>query len=229
MSGDAMKKILVPVDFNPLATSALVYAVQYAQRSGATLIVMYADTFEPPAEFTAEQTAGLVASLAESRRRTAEELERYAHEHVPETIALQTEVREGLPLAAILAAIDAHGPDLVVMGTHGRGGLSRLMYGSVTEAVLGATNTPVLTIRSVEPPRVPKDIVCVQSASSDASQRAASQVADLFGAHCRTIAVTSDEAAQATADLIVVDEDIHAITRHARAPVLHVVEPERRG
>jgi nucleotide-binding universal stress UspA family protein len=141
-----MKKILVPVDFNPLATAALRHAAQLAQQDGATLIVMYADTFEPPAEFTATQTSSLAASIDDSRRRTAEELERYAHENVAETIAMQTEVREALPVEGILAAIEEHQPDLVVMGTHGRGALSRLMFGSVARAVLRATNVPVVTI-----------------------------------------------------------------------------------
>ena len=141
-----MKKILVPVDFNPLATAALRHAAQLAQQDGATLIVMYADTFEPPAEFTATQTSTLAASIDDSRRRTAEELERYAHEHVAETLSMQTEVREALPVEGILAAIEEHQPDLVVMGTHGRGALSRLMFGSVARAVLRATNVPVVTI-----------------------------------------------------------------------------------
>ena len=141
-----MKKILVPVDFNPLATAALRHAAQLAQQDGADLIVMYADTFEPPAEFTSRQTSTLASSIEDSRRRTAEELERYAHEHVVETVAMQTEVREALPVEGILAAIEEHQPDLVVMGTHGRGALSRLMFGSVARAVLRASNVPVVTI-----------------------------------------------------------------------------------
>ena len=161
-----MKKILVPVDFNPLSSAALEYAAQLAARTHAELIVIYADTFEPPAEFTAIQTEALVASIAESRRKTAEELERYAHEHVSETIALQTELREALPVAAILAAIEQHQPDLVVMGTHGRGALARLMLGSVTESVLAATTTPVLTINRVDAVHTAGDAVCVSDAVS---------------------------------------------------------------
>ena len=149
-----MKKILVPVDFNPLAAAALRHAARLAQESGAALVVMYADTFEPPAEFTSEQAETLAASIVDSRRRTAEELERYAHEHVPETLAMQTEVREALPVEGILAAIDEHQPDLVVMGTHGRGALWRLMYGSVARAVLRATKVPVVTIGHADTPTV---------------------------------------------------------------------------
>jgi nucleotide-binding universal stress UspA family protein len=218
-----MKKILIPVDFNPLATAALEYASQFAARSGATLIVVYSDTFEPPAEFTVGQAASLAASIAESRRRTVEELERYAHEHVPETMPLRTEVRDALPVAGILAAIAEHDPDLVVMGTHGRGGLSRLMYGSVTEAVLAATDVPVLTINRTDAAKPPRTVVCVakQGTQSSASERA-SAVAELFGTSCRMGA-----GEEADADLLVIGEENRAITRHARVPVLHV--PERKG
>lgn len=141
-----MKKILVPTDFNPLATAALQRAASLAARDGAELIVLYADTFEPPAEFTATQTGTLVESLAESRRRAAEELDRYVHEHVPETLRVRTEVRDALPVPAILAAIAEHQPDLVVMGTHGRGAVSRMIYGSVAAAVKKGSTVPVETI-----------------------------------------------------------------------------------
>ena len=141
-----MKKILVPVDFNPLATAALNHAAQLAEQSGAEIIVVYADTFDPPTEFTARQTGTIAAAIEDSRRKTAEELDRYAHEHVPEILAMQTEVREALPVEGILAAIEEHQPDLVVMGTHGRGRLSRLLFGSVAQNVLRATRVPVVTI-----------------------------------------------------------------------------------
>jgi len=141
-----MKKILVPVDFNPLSSAALHHAAQLARDARAALIVVYADTFDPPSEFTAGQTAALAASLAESRKKTAEELERYAHEHVAEDMEMTTEVREALPVEGILAAIAEHQPDLVVMGTHGRGTLSRLVHGSVARAVLRASPVPVVAI-----------------------------------------------------------------------------------
>ncbi len=206
-----MKKILVPVDFNPLATAALEYAAQIASRAGATLIVMYADTFEPPIEFTAVHAESLAAAIEESRAKTAEELAEYVHEHVPETLEMETEVREALPVPAILAAIAQHGPDLVVMGTHGRGGLSRLLFGSVTEAVLRDASVPVLTMNRTDAALPPRMVVCVDGSAEEMS----SEMAALFGAQCRNGGV--DEA-----DLIVTGETSRALTRHARAPVLHV-------
>lgn len=189
-----MKKILVPVDFNPLSSAALEYAAQLAARTGAELIVIYADTFDPPAEFTAMQTEALVASIAESRRKTAEELERYAREHVPETMAMRTELREALPVAAILAAIEQHQPDLVVMGTHGRGALARLMLGSVTESVLAAATASVLTINRVDAVQIGGDSVSVANAAS-------AGFAERFGLRAEWI--TRDEA------------------RHSKLPVLY--------
>jgi len=193
-----MQKILVPVDFNPLATAALEYAAAIAARSGATLVVMYADTFEPIAELTGV----LAAAIEESRARTAEELAEYVNEHVDETLALDTEVREALPVPAILGAIEEHRPDLVVMGTHGRGGLTRLLFGSVTEAVLRGATVPVLTINRIDPAVPPRTVY------------GSHPLADLFGAE-RVDDVES-------AELIVTNDGSRELTRHARAPVLHV-------
>ena len=191
-------KILVPVDFNPLATAALEYAAEIAARADATLIVMYADTFEPMAELT----LALSAAIEESRAKTAEELAEYVNEHVDETLDLETEVRESLPVPAILGAIAEHGPDLVVMGTHGRGGLSRLLFGSVTESVLRGTSVPVLTINRTDPALPPRTVFGSHS------------LAELFGAER-----VEDLSA---ADLIVTSGIERELTRHARAPVLHV-------
>lgn len=200
-----MKKILVPVDFNPLAAAALEYAACVAEKSGGTLIVVYADTFEPPVEVMAMHTPALTAAIEESRARTAEELAEYVNEYVDETLPLETEVREALPVPAILGAIAEHEPDLVVMGTHGRGGLTRLLFGSVTEAVLREAKAPVLTINRVDATVPPRTVY------------GAHPLADLFEAE------PVDEVE--SADLIVTTGEDRDLTRHARAPVLHVLRP----
>ena len=195
-------KILVPVDFNPLASAALEYAAEVAARAGGTLVVMYADTFEPPVELMAMQIPAVTAAIEESKAKTAEELAEYVNEHVDETLEMETEVREALPVPAILAAIAEHGPDLVVMGTHGRGGLTRLLFGSVTEAVLRQASVPVLTINRTDPAVPPLTVY------------GSHPLADLFGAR------RVDD--MASADLIVTRGEDRELTRHARAPVLHV-------
>lgn len=226
-----MKTILVPVDFNPLATTALRYAALIAERTGAKLIVVYADTFDPPAEFTAMQTASLVLSIEDSRRKTIEELGRYASENAPSALDVQTDVREALPVPGILAAIEEHRPDLVIMGTHGRAGLARFVFGSVTEAVLAATTVPVLTINRVDAVPLPQNILCLSTRHnpSGAAESISAELAATLGARSSTVRVTRDSAAEVfaspdmfPADLIVMGEEIREITRHAPAPVLHV-------
>ncbi|MES4786478.1 MAG: universal stress protein, partial [Nitrospiraceae bacterium] len=57
-------------------------------------------------------------------------------------------MREGTPADVILEAAQEQHADLIIMGTHGRRGVSRLLFGSVTEAVLRRSPSPVLTVKS---------------------------------------------------------------------------------
>lgn len=141
-----MKTILVPVDFNPHATAALRHAVELATKADARIVVLYADRFDPPPEFTARQTSDLTASIEESRRKTHIELERYAREVVPPDIEVETIVREDLPVPAILREAEAQNADLIVMGSHGHGAIARLLLGSVSAGVKKATRRPVVTV-----------------------------------------------------------------------------------
>lgn len=141
-----MKTILVPVDFNPHATAALRHAVDLAVKSEARIVVLYADRFDPPAEFTANQTDDIMDSIDESRRETRAELERYAREVVPPEIEVESVVREDYPVPAIVAEADAQNADLIVMGSHGHGAIARLLLGSVSAGVKKATKRPVVTV-----------------------------------------------------------------------------------
>jgi len=141
-----MKTILVPVDFNPHATAALRHAVDLAVKSEARIVVLYADRFEPPAEFTANQTGDIMESIDESRRETRAELERYAREVVPPEIEVEAVVREDYPVPAIVSEADAQNADLIVMGSHGHGAIARLLLGSVSAGVKKATKRPVVTV-----------------------------------------------------------------------------------
>lgn len=140
-------RILAPVDFSDLATYALRYAAAIAQRSGAQLTVLYADTFLPPPHFTYAQVTDIAATLEASKLQAKAELDRYVAEHVPAGVNVEAVVAEELPVTAILRVAEDRKVDLIVMGTHGRSGLTRVMLGSVAERVLRETNRPVLTVR----------------------------------------------------------------------------------
>lgn len=144
-----IQKILAATDFNELATAAVRLAAGIASRSGGELIVLYADRFEPPAEFTAAQFASLIDSIEASRAGARDELARYVEATLEGmTVRRRTIVAEGAPAASILKVAEAEDVSLIVMGTHGRGGIKRLFAGSVAERVIAEAAVPVLTVRS---------------------------------------------------------------------------------
>jgi nucleotide-binding universal stress UspA family protein len=141
-----MKKILVATDFSAPSTTALRYAGKLAQEMGAKLIALYADTFEPPMEFTSREVGGVATAIADSRVRAAEELERCIGQNVSAGVDIETMVVESDPVSAIVGSAVKAGVDLIVVGTHGRGGLERLLIGSVSARVVAESPIPVLVV-----------------------------------------------------------------------------------
>ena len=151
MEPQGLRLILVPTDLSEPAAHSLRYASALGERLGARLLVMYADSFIPPTDFTAT-TAGVFhlsrdAMLVTARRDLANHAARNVSPHVP--FDLRVVVDE--PLDAIVAQLRESGADLVVMGTHGRTGVSRLMFGSVTEAVMRVASVPVIVVNPTAP------------------------------------------------------------------------------
>ena len=135
--------ILVPIDFSPCAEHALDYACALAARLDARLHVVNAIGGllpEVPVALTGQMPGSIrdgsiaaLASLVDSRRDRA----RFG----------EVRVVEGDPRDVILQAVTDVHADLLVIGTHGRRGLSRLLLGSVAEDVLRRAPCPVLTVR----------------------------------------------------------------------------------
>jgi len=140
-----MKLILVPTDFSEMASRALRYAATLADQSGAHLLVLYADNFTIPVDYTttAAQVAIGSQQLADNAR---EELQKYTELNVGPNVPFDVRVVIGSPTTAILNEVHETGADLIVMGTHGRSGVRRLIVGSVTDAVVRMATVPVLTV-----------------------------------------------------------------------------------
>ena len=135
-----LSTILVPLDGSPLAERALAYASVLARRSGARLVAIEAvDTrSEVDAGAEHERTVRAEAYLqAVAARLTAEGLSVHGY------------VYHDDPMHAILDAASFHRADLIVMSTHGRGGLGRMLYGSVADQILRHATTPVLLVPSI--------------------------------------------------------------------------------
>ena len=141
-------RILVPTDFSPPSDAALKYAKTVAQRFGASLHLLH--VVEDPyrssygAEGYVPQVEGLDDDLiAEGMTRLEKRL------RLPDCkdVAATTAAVIGTPAWSIVEYAAAHEIDLIVMGTHGRGGMSHLLMGSVAEKVVQRAPCAVLTVR----------------------------------------------------------------------------------
>jgi nucleotide-binding universal stress UspA family protein len=140
------QRILCPVDFSGPSAAALRVAGGLAQIFGAEVEVLHAQRLEAPVYFTAAQTQALKAQLRKSLRAGRNLLENFASSHLPDGVARNFSVVEEEPVSAILHAFKRSRADLIVMGTHGRTGLTRIRLGSVMESVLRQISGPIVTI-----------------------------------------------------------------------------------
>ncbi len=141
------KLILCPTDFSEPATLALYYGRRLTDCFDARLVVLYADPFSPPPYFTSTDLEDLAKTIEYSKGAAREYLARYVGEHLGRSSKVEIAVAENQTVPAILLTAEEKKADMIVMGTHGRSGINRLVLGSVTEKVLHQTDRPVLTVR----------------------------------------------------------------------------------
>lgn len=139
--------VLVPIDGSPQAQNALEYAIR--EFPDATFVAL---TVLNPAEMSAGGTEMGMASYADRWLEAEEERaeERFgqaralAEEH---GVTLEAETVLGRPARAIVDYAEDHDVDQVVMGSHGRDGVSRILLGSVAETVVRRSPCPVTVVR----------------------------------------------------------------------------------
>jgi len=140
-----LERILVPVDFSDCSHAALEYAIVIARQAEASIMLMH--VLEPV-------SYGLDFTLAHSKSREQvrdswiARLEELASSCRTAHVRVEFQLRGALPADSILDAAQTLPSDLIVMGTHGRRGLSHALSGSVAEAVLRKGRCPVVTVRS---------------------------------------------------------------------------------
>jgi len=133
-----LKTILAPTDFSDLSANGVRYACQLARDMGAELIIFN------------------VAVLDESNAIDKRQMERHKKrlgEFIAEKVAdagtglkIRPVVVGGQPFGAIVDCADNEHIDLIVMSSHGRSGLSRMLIGSVTDKILRGAPCPVLVV-----------------------------------------------------------------------------------
>ena len=140
-------KILVPVDFSSHANEAVRYAADLSRTYGATVMIVH--VAQPPSymlpdlyypftpnqviEINAMNNKGLEAALQQARTAGAQ--------------GVASKLLQGYPAAEIAACAALEKFDLIVMGSHGRTGISHALLGSIAEKVTRQAPCPVLIVR----------------------------------------------------------------------------------
>ena len=145
------RRVLVTTDFSELGNRAVAHAFAQVADGGTVYLVHVVDPYHVPSPMIPKyQTHG--ASEKEHEQEIQELRRRLQQLTPPEVggrgITADARVVEGEPLAATICTLaERFDAELICMGSHGRGGLSRLVLGSVTNAVIARTHRPVLVVK----------------------------------------------------------------------------------
>ncbi|SEN80647.1 Nucleotide-binding universal stress protein, UspA family [Halorientalis persicus] len=146
--------VLLPTDGSAEMEPVVDHAAALADRDDASIHALYvvdAASFSSlPMETSWE---GISELLYEEGTAALNEVERIVGGRAP----VERIVAEGKPSKTIVEHADDDGCDLIVMGTHGRGGIDRLLLGSVAERVVRRSPVPVMTVRVEEPAVVDRE------------------------------------------------------------------------
>jgi universal stress protein A len=155
------KRILCPVDLSPFSLEALKLAIKIAESTGAGLYLLH--VIDNPFDelymksITEADPALLELYQKEPMKRakimnaTVEHsrvlLKQFSHDWVERLPRVRYLVASGNPFEKILDAAEMHRVDLIVLATHGRTGVRRLLIGNVAEKVVRHAPCPVLTVK----------------------------------------------------------------------------------
>lgn len=138
-------RILVPTDGSSEGERAVAHALDVAAVHGASVLAVYVVDTARYAGMPMESSWEGVGELLRSDAREA--VKRVAEAAAGTGVDVETAVIDGSPSREIIRSAERNGCDLIVMGTHGRGGIDRLLLGSVAEKVVRGASVPVLTVR----------------------------------------------------------------------------------
>jgi len=143
----AIKRILTAVDFSEAAQTAARQAEELARALGAELLVLH--VLNEPAFVPVEDSGyGPPAITDEYESALGAKLAGIAEALASEGVKVWPKLARGAPHDAIVSTAVSEHVDLIIMGTHGRTGVSHLLLGSVAERVVRLSQVPVMTIRT---------------------------------------------------------------------------------
>lgn len=147
MSG--FQHILVATDFGSSSLRAVHVAAELAAQLTAQLTVLHVIQ-DPTALHAGDAPTDSSRTCEDAECIVRRELDSYLESLAERAILCEGVIRFGEPASETVAYAEEAGCDLIVVGTHGRGGLSRLLLGSVAERIVRTSPIPVLTARADE-------------------------------------------------------------------------------
>ena len=149
-----IKKILYATDLSKNSAYAFYYAVDLAQKKGATIVILH--TLEPIPAYVKNYIGGAQKLELDNQNEIIEIIQKRLNNFCQNVdvhigfpcaeLVSKVIVREGHPVEEILLAADEEGCDIIVLGNHGKGFLKQTFLGSVSRGVLDRTRKPVFVI-----------------------------------------------------------------------------------
>lgn len=141
-----IKKILVPTDFSEANNAAVEYASRLASETGALLYIVHVDDMEEAAAIMAKSGYPYPFWQDDPRHREGHVKLKKVVPSVPK-VKCRHQYLKGTPSGEIVSFAERNNVDLIVMASHGRTGLSRLLMGSTAEGVMRRAPCPVLIVK----------------------------------------------------------------------------------
>lgn len=143
---NTFKRLLVPVDFSDASVAAFNTALDLCSAVGGEIKVVHVHQLQVP---YVGDGGFYVPEMDEDEllKEREKELETFVNDNGKAGVTVEREVRLGDPETEINEIAKEYQADLIVMGTHGRTGLSHLLMGSVTESILRHAEVPIMAVR----------------------------------------------------------------------------------
>jgi len=138
-----INQILVPTDFSGPAREATGYALNLARQFGATITLYH--VIEDPVVYV-PALGGYTPQPRDLEDFSDVAMSEWIEPEDAAGLTIHREWEHGHPVSGILAYVNEHNCDLIVMGTHGRGTVGHMLIGSVAERVVRKAKCPVLTV-----------------------------------------------------------------------------------
>jgi nucleotide-binding universal stress UspA family protein len=142
-----IKSIIFPTDFSEGSSQALQYAVDLTKKYGAKLYVVHVIYDIAKATGWYVPHVSMDQMYKDIQEGAKKELERFGVEELGEVKNIERTVLTGVPHEEIINFAKKNKTDLIIMGTHGRKGIDRILFGSTAAQVVRFAPCPVLTVR----------------------------------------------------------------------------------